>query len=246
PILARPRAAIGVILAMLPGSSPRSHLIPSEEIDVEHENDREARDRETSQGGTRVASRSPSSPHASADAGTREEPQDLPPAPTTLSVIVSDLSRQPLARARVTILRAPGATYRNESERPVPASNREVARAVSLDANRSRTDGVVTVGETSDDGRIAFSIDALPHGSLRILAEMPGYAADSVVWSRSEATAEIALRLRPGHAIAGVVVDPIGQPVAGARVEAMVGEGLASELDVGARTARRGGVTGLV
>src|SRR5690606_35067351 len=107
-LIALTLVAIGVVLLMLDGSSSRSHLITSDEIVVEHENDGEARYAGAPQGATHAASRSPSSPHASADAGTREEPQDLPPAPTTLSVIVSDLSRQPLARARVTILRAPG------------------------------------------------------------------------------------------------------------------------------------------
>lgn len=82
---------------------------------------------------------------------------------------------------------------------------------------------------TGEDGRYVFA--ALPHGQYDVSASaahhVPGYAKDPVTLEAGRVADAVDVILSPGGvAVRGLVEDPLGRPVPGARVTATPGEGI--------------------
>jgi protocatechuate 3,4-dioxygenase beta subunit len=69
----------------------------------------------------------------------------------------------------------------------------------------------------STDGTFLFS--GLPAGTYDLLAMAPGFAPERLSVPVSESAVLVRLVLRPGRTVTGLVVDGLGVPVAGARIE---------------------------
>lgn len=98
-----------------------------------------------------------------------------------------------------------------------------------VDPSAAEGDGV-PFDEARSDADGLFVLKVTPLGALSINAYLPGFAASSLVRSRSKNPERIVVK--HGGRVEGSVVDPAGKPVAGAVV---VGGGVAAETDAAGR-----------
>jgi len=84
-------------------------------------------------------------------------------------------------------------------------------------ASPEQTDLAVRSAETGADG--AFALDGIPAGRWDVQIDAPGHVqAARYVLEADGARSDLDLRVHRGGSVAGVVVDPHGAPVAGARL----------------------------
>ena len=105
---------------------------------------------------------------------------------------------------------------------PIPPSGAWSASGETGDAAPARSSG-------RTDAAGAFTVAGLWPGRLRVIADLTGYMQVRGPWlnleSDVETTLEAPLVLMPSATLAGRVLDPLGVPLSGARVDASFGDG---------------------
>jgi protocatechuate 3,4-dioxygenase beta subunit len=134
---------------------------------------------------------------------------------------VTDEEGEALAQAKVYVLLS--GDLREGSGRTRLFRERLLGRAAPP------TPRVVAEADTGAGGLYSIPIASIPPGTYEVFARHLEHAPRSETWTWSSESAEINFRLGDGDSIAGSVVDPDHQPVAGATVEAFLEE----EGDVG-------------
>jgi len=128
--------------------------------------------------------------------------------------VVADSRGRPLPRARVFLRNVSSVFELDDTER--------YDRAREIVLGRARSEPTHTIGQTLTDreGRYAIALSAINPGAYRVHAVAEGFSPDSESWSWTAESSRVDFRLTGGETIAGVVVDPDGNPVPGAYVTA--------------------------